>query len=199
VSHPAVDKQHEDITNHLHLRVDPRSLPPDSKGSDEDYIALLQGDDARIELLRQCVSKLGLEVNMNQRAPPALTGLHLSSASRPLAANLRDALAGYIQKGVTTDDHDSFRFETQSDGSRIRDDDFNGGEDAEPAVNDSAAKHIIVHNDHPSVETTPLFNHDTFFSCLRQSENLGSMGDVWFGNHLLYGEVMESTNTILAK
>lgn len=186
-------EQHQDMADHLHPRVDARSLPPELKGSDEEYIALLRGDDSRMELLRQCVSKLGLEVNTDQGAAPALTTLHLSSASRPLAVKLKDALAGYIQEGVTTDDHDNFRFESQSGDSRVRDDDFKGRGNADQAVNDSAVKHIIIHDDHPSAEMTPLFNHDMFFA------SLGPMGDVWFGNHLLYGEVMESTNTVLAK
>lgn len=173
--------------------MDVRSLPSDTKGSDEDYIALLQGDESRVEFLRQCVSKLGLEVNTDQEAAPALTTLHLSSASGAFAARLKNALAEYIQEGITADDHDSFRFETQSDGSRIRDDDFNWKENANQAVTDSTAKHIIIHDGHPSSEVAPLFNHDNFFA------SLGPVGDVWFGSHLLYGEVMESTNTILAK
>lgn len=181
-------------------RMDPRSLPLDSIGSDDLYIALLQDDESRMRLLRHCVSSLGLEVNTGQGANPSLSTIHLTSASRSLAAKLNNVLANYMQGTVARDDHDTFCFERQPDSSQRHQDNPRSVADADQGVNDSTAKHITIYDEgFPSVKATPLFDHDVFFTNLSQSGNLGPTGDVWFGNHLLYGEVMESTNTILAK
>lgn len=178
--------------------MDPMSLLLDSTGSDKGYTTLLE--ESRVRLLRYCVSSLGLEVNTDQGPDPLLSIIHLSSANRSLAAKLDNILAKYMQESVAGDDHDTFYFERQPDSPQRHQDHLRSVEDADQRVNDSTAKHVIVYDDgFPSVKTTPFFNHDIFFTNLAQSETLKPTGDVWFGNHLLYGEVMESTNTILAK
>jgi biotin--protein ligase len=65
---------------------------------------------------------------------------------------------------------------------------------------DAVVKRIVAHEtEYPSCKDTPYFNHQAFFSNLKHYQ-AGLKGcQVEFGKHILYGEVVTSTNTMLEK
>ena len=61
-------------------------------------------------------------------------------------------------------------------------------------------KHIVVQDQQvPQSKETPYFNHNAFFANLEYFQSKSIEGGDAFGKHLLYGEVVTSTNTILEK
>lgn len=63
----------------------------------------------------------------------------------------------------------------------------------------SVIKKIIPHeNKLPSDELTPRFSHERFYSSLKHYRKIESTADQW-GDVLLYGDVVTSTNTLLEK
>lgn len=61
-------------------------------------------------------------------------------------------------------------------------------------------KRLLIHaDDMPSSKLTPYFNHHAFYANLRHYQSQSKEAVVDFGRHLLYGEVVTSTNTILEK
>ena len=66
--------------------------------------------------------------------------------------------------------------------------------------NEALVKTIIVHQDSPpSIEETPYFNHQTFYASLQHYNKGRAPDEEIFGFHLLYSEVVTSTNTLLEK
>ena len=60
-------------------------------------------------------------------------------------------------------------------------------------------KRIVSHEDAwPEPKETPYFNHSVFYSSLRQFQEWEAEAETW-GNILMYGEVVTSTNTLLEK
>lgn len=104
-------------------------------------------------------------------------------------------------------EHDDFRFEEQStdrlDNHRSHHISNKGhlgeGASRSQGIPKRIAKRIIVYNRRqPTSEESPLFNHEVFYSNLTQIPSL-TPKTPRFGRYLMYGEVMESTNTILAR
>lgn len=61
-------------------------------------------------------------------------------------------------------------------------------------------KTIVIHDtDAPDPKATPYFNHKAFFSNLSLYTSQRRLDSPYFGTHLLYGEVVTSTNTLLEK
>ncbi len=61
-------------------------------------------------------------------------------------------------------------------------------------------KRLIPHEaEWPGGKETPYFNHHAFFANLKRYQQEGSSEAEEFGNVLMYGEVVTSTNTILEK
>ena len=62
-------------------------------------------------------------------------------------------------------------------------------------------KTIVVHSSsHPEAKETPYFNHSAFFSNLKHYGSTNQLSTTpTFAQHLLYGEVVTSTNTLLEK
>ena len=61
-------------------------------------------------------------------------------------------------------------------------------------------KRVIPHeSEWPGGKETPYFNHHAFFANLRRYQQQASSEAEEFGNVLMYGEVVTSTNTILEK
>ena len=61
-------------------------------------------------------------------------------------------------------------------------------------------KHLILHESgSPEGKSTPYFNHHAYFANLQTYQSMSRKIDPSFGNMLLYGEVVTSTNTLLEK
>lgn len=64
----------------------------------------------------------------------------------------------------------------------------------------SITKTVIIHNsDIPEPKSTPYFNHQAFYSNLKTFHTHNNLDIPSYGTHLLYGEVVTSTNTLLEK
>lgn len=178
-----------------------------------DLIKDLRTDEKqRIDFFKAVLTKLGLTVSDEQNVP-SLSRLHLSSAHPPNVTAIDETLSELTTKDgagedLLKDDNDTFHIvrpstwkmadlaealpteentADQSDGSN------------ETIVDYSRViKQLLLHeDDYPDAKTTPYFNHDAFYANLKhyQSETRTSS----FGAHLLYGEVVTSTNTMLEK
>lgn len=109
------------------------------------------------------------------------------------------------------DDNDTFLIERPSSwssgsavGSPSQDEDVENGD---PDANEdrilnysTILKRVVVHDKaYPLNKQTPYFNHHAFYANLDYYQSQSSERDGGFGEHLLYGEVVTSTNTILEK
>lgn len=189
---------------------------PDVPGFSDVIAALAKDDKHRMDFIKACLTKLGLIVSGEQNVP-SLSSLHLSSSDPTDTAALVSSLSHLVEKDedgedLIKDENDTFHIvkpstwkmvdlakalplatETkesadQSDGSSNRIVDYN-----------TVVKQIVVHeDDHPESKSTPYFNHQAFYTNLDhyQSQTHGASN---FGSHLLYGEVVTSTNTLLEK
>jgi biotin--protein ligase len=176
-----------------------------STGSMEIMDSLLMDDEKRGNFLKACLENLGLRVGPNESTvptPPSL--IHISSLALGLAKDLSDSWREIITTTMGENDYilcenGTFYLEKASSSS------------AEPVspekkgwagLPDSrgAILHVRVHSeDHPAVEETPFFNHITFYASLGDYQSLSQLPVERFGRHLLYGEVLTSTNTLLEK
>ncbi|KAJ5143683.1 Biotin--acetyl-CoA-carboxylase ligase [Penicillium bovifimosum] len=172
-----------------------------------DMVAALAADDKeRTDFLKACLSKIGLEVAQDTTTVPSLSSLHMSGIDADGPMDILSGLgASFTQDGQTEclkDDHDTFRIERPGT--------WNLG-DIEESLHEvpsepegiidyqSITKRLVFHDDIPSAKLTPYFNHNSFYSHLRQYQT-ESKGDAsTFGSNILYGEVVTSTNTMLEK
>ncbi|EXJ80802.1 biotin apo-protein ligase [Capronia epimyces CBS 606.96] len=178
--------------------------------------ALAEDENQRMNFIKACLTKLGLTVSEEQNVP-SLSYMHLSSLQPADTASVVSSLGHLIDKDehgeeFIKDENDTFylvkapawkldelakalpsQMETkesadQGHGSSDRIIDYS-----------TVAKQVLVYdNDHPQSQSTPYFNHRTFYASLQkyQSQTPGTSS---FGTHLLYGEVVTSTNTLLEK
>ncbi|KAL9112973.1 MAG: hypothetical protein Q9227_002838 [Pyrenula ochraceoflavens] len=179
---------------------------------------LADDEKHRMDFLKACLTKLGLEISKEQNVP-SLSRIHLSSI-RPLDT---PELVHSLEQFITTEDeeeyikgeNDTFHIvkpSTWKMGKLMKSlsDSENGVEEkadqseiaAEDRIVDynAVTKQVLVHEeDYPGSKETPYFNHHAFYASLQhyQSQNLDESTD--FGRHLMYGEVVTSTNTMLEK
>ncbi|KAK5056076.1 hypothetical protein LTR84_012627 [Exophiala bonariae] len=182
-----------------------------------DVIAALANDEKhRTDFVKACLTKLGLTVSDEQNVP-SLSRMHLSSSEPNDVASLILSLATITQKDehgeeLIKDENDTFHIVKPSTWSML---DLTQALPLENETKDSAdqldgssdriidyntiIKPILVHDqEYPQAKTTPYFNHHAFYSNLRHYQaSLTSATN--FGSHLLYGEVVTSTNTLLEK
>jgi biotin--protein ligase len=166
--------------------------------------ALAADDKERTDFLKVCLSKLGLEVT-EESTVPSLSSLHMSGVNADGPMDILSGLGATLTKEGESeylkDEHDKFRIERPGT--------WNLGdlEESLPAAQSTEGiidyqtitKRLVFHDDIPDSKLTPYFNHHAFYSNLRQYQ-AESKGDAsTFGNNLLYGEVVTSTNTILEK
>lgn len=60
-------------------------------------------------------------------------------------------------------------------------------------------KRVVAHEDAwPEPKETPYFNHAVYYSSLREFRDKDEQAETW-GDMLMYGEVLTSTNTLLEK
>ncbi len=176
---------------------------------------LAADDKQRIDFLKACLLKLGLQVSENDNAVPSLSRLHISSAqpsgASELMASLQDIFLIEDGEEYIKDENDTFHFEKPSawslasvagalptsDGEHT--DSASVGEDMIIDYN-PVVKRVVVHEDDlPSSKDTPYFNHHAFFANLRHYQSKWPKNDDPFGDYVMYGEVVTSTNTLLEK
>lgn len=173
-----------------------------------------EDDKQRTDFLKACLLKLGLKVSQETTAVPSLSRLHLSSM---LPNGVSDIMAG-LQEIVSIadgeeyikDENDTFHLEKPSvwslgslskaltGESSVKTDE---GDDDDRIIDYNAVvKRLVVHEkEPPQSKETPYFNHEAFYANLRHYENKTQEFKDRFGNSILYGEVVTSTNTILEK
>ncbi|KAI0400267.1 class II aaRS and biotin synthetase [Xylaria palmicola] len=189
----------------------------DVDGYDELIASLRAGDGDRVSFLKACLTKLGLEVSQESSGVPSLSHLDLSSI---VSQNIDDLLHSW-EDIISKEDgeeyiraeHDTFhleRPETRWSMNQLKDtlpqNDTTGelttqSSSANEALIDhtTIVKRIVTHDDAwPEAKATPYFNHHAFFSSLKEYRQRDTDAEEW-GDYLMYGEVLTSTNTILEK
>ncbi|KAI9828032.1 MAG: biotin holocarboxylase synthetase [Thelocarpon impressellum] len=181
-------------------------------GYDKIVDALAEDDQARTAFLKICLAKLGLTVNRGNDVVPSLSRLHLSSLNpvrvSELLASLKEIIVEENGDEYIKGENDVFHIQRPSRWSlgslgdalprvkREEADDM-GGDDRLVDYN-AIVKRLLVHEgDYPACKETPYFNHQAYYSNLRHYRS--SEGPSKFGDCLLYGEVVTSTNTMLEK
>jgi biotin--protein ligase len=183
------------------------------------FEALEQDDKLRTDFFKACLMKLGLQVNQTEQSVPSLSRLHLSSISAPETADLVASLEEVITKSADGEDfikaeNDTFHLEKPSkwsmgslskaistavSGSTDGTADEGGADDSILDYN-KVVKRLIAHEEElPSSKETPYFNHQAYYANLINYIQKTNGTEGWFGKHLLYGEVVTSTSTMLEK
>lgn len=181
-------------------------------GFTEVIKALAADEKHRIDFLKAVLLKLGLTVSEEQNVP-SLSRLHLSAASPSNISKVVDSLSDLItQDGdgeeLLKDDNDTFHIVKPSTWRMV---DLakalpTEGDSADPSNGSTETivdynrivKQLLLHeDDHPDSKATPYFNHHAFFANLQNYHS--QTRTLTFGTHLLYGEVVTSTNTMLEK
>ena len=176
---------------------------------------LVEDDQKRADFLKACLAKLDLQVNEEHNPVPSLSWLHLSSSIPSETAEVVEALQDIIltEEGedYIKDDNDTFHIAKSPAQSPDLVDDFQtdknrtehgpGESNEDKILNYSIiTKHIRVHDEqYPHNKETPYFNHHAFYANLKQFQLHSNSEHEGFGKHILYGEVVTSTNTILEK
>ncbi|KAM5346400.1 hypothetical protein ACJ41O_009405 [Fusarium nematophilum] len=185
---------------------------PTVPGYDELTSRLADADKARVGFLKACMARLDLEVSQSDAGTPSLSRLHISSIDDSGVSELLADWADILEKEDGEEwiraETDTFHIQnedtiwsveglqqslTETNGSSTPEED-NGIIDYSKVV-----KKIFPHEKappHPKI--TPQFNHGLYFSSLKRYRQIEPSSRDW-GNLLMYGEVLTSTNTILEK
>ncbi|TRX96157.1 hypothetical protein FHL15_002881 [Xylaria flabelliformis] len=180
-------------------------LAPESRGISSMLGTLSDSDATRLRFLGDCIAKLGLKRSSDVTAIPSLSSMLISTETPSNADQLMNSLEGIMSEGYIVDEHDTFRLEMQSDRGthQVQTGNQEADQINRPPSEDTSqrsSKHIVVYNrDYPNSQEAPFFDHNKFFSNLTQGQSPDSSYRAWFGKYLMYGEVMESTNTVLAR
>lgn len=194
---------------------------PNVEGYDELIEALAGDDGHRTNFLKACLAKLDLEVNHENISIPSLSKIHLSALDPQEVGGLLTALAPIITKDdageeLIKGENDTFHIE-HSDSrwsvTDLRSALASTSQDSKAANYDPARaaavdglidynllpKTIVPHEDAwPELKETPYFHHGDYFSSLQEFRRCEPDAYEW-GDVLLYGEVVTSTNTLLEK
>ncbi|GAO16648.1 uncharacterized protein UV8b_00789 [Ustilaginoidea virens] len=175
-----------------------------------DLISKLKKDDgARLDFLKGCIGKLGLEVGI-ETTPPTLSNLHLSAVENIQVSELLCAWAEVVNKENGEEyikgEADMFCIQSDEDGlavQHLRQDlpETLGRPPGESGIIDygTITKNIIAHVAAlPTSQMTPRFNHSLYFSSLKRFQAMEDAAESW-GNMLMYGDVVTSTNSLLEK
>ncbi|KAI7479927.1 putative biotin apo-protein ligase [Hortaea werneckii] len=193
----------------------------------EDYpavvAALKEDEKQRVDFMKACLIKLGLEVNQETKGTPSLSRLHISSARYGGVSELLQGWqeAGIISKGedgreIIKGENDTFileqhgRFAMGNVKDALPTAETDKSEDQQTSKQqgdmlidyNALPKHLVPHETAlPNTKETPYFNHHAFYANLKdynaQPEHRES--EHTFGTNLLYGEVVTSTSTLLEK
>ena len=196
-------------------RFAPANLEENSKvpGFSEVIKSLTADEKHRIDFLKASLTKLGLTVSEEQNVP-SLSRLHLSSQTPANTTALMSTLSHLIMSDedgeeLLEDENDTFHIvkpstwkmvdlakalPTEDVGSSA---DQNDGSSDRIVDYNTVIKQLLLHeDDYPESKATPYFNHHAFFANLK---HYSQYRPAPFGSHLLYGEVVTSTNTMLEK
>lgn len=181
----------------------------DVPGYDELISTLRAADEGRAAFLKACLTKLGLEVNQDTSSIPSLSRMHLSAMN---GGEVDDLLHG-LEEAITREDgeeyiqgeNDMFHLEkpdTKWDMNALKrtlSQDSNALA-ADGIIDYSAIpKRVMIHDETwPDTKETPYFNHHAYYSNLKAYRQIDQEAENW-GDHLMYGEVVTSTNTLLEK
>ena len=185
----------------------------------ERVVDILSDDEKhRMDFLKACLTKLGLEVSDEQNVP-SLSRIHLSSAHPPatgrLISTLEEVTTNEDGEEYLKDDNDTFHIvkpstwtmldlkESLPSESEPDADQAHGSSSSSDRIVDynTIVKQVLVHDsDHPAPKDTPYFNHHAYYVNLAHYQSTSSSASSTpFGTPLLYGEVVTSTNTLLEK
>ncbi|TVY52737.1 Biotin--protein ligase [Lachnellula cervina] len=203
------------------VNLDPNA---DGPGYPKVVKALAEDDESRVNFLKACLAKLGLVISQETSSVPSLSRLHLSSQHHFFISELLASWESIISKEDGEEyirgENDTFHLEQQSSrwsmGSLVKSLPLPGvsGESEELVADQTAdavsvdrivdyntiPKRIIPHEtEWPGTKETPYFNHHSFYANLQRYQREGTGEAEEFGNTLLYGEVVTSTNTLLDK
>jgi biotin--protein ligase len=192
------------------------------QGNGPDYTkvveALEQDDKLRVDFLKACLRKLSLQVNETEQSVPSLSRLHISSI-RPteladLLADLQDIIIREDGQETIRGANDTFVLErrgrfsvgqlTEAISSVLPSSITGGSADDEPSDGildyNKVIKRVIAHEDgFPSAKETPYFNHAAYYANWTEYVRDTNGTEGRFGKHLIYGEVVTSTSTMLEK
>ncbi|ETN47251.1 biotin-[acetyl-CoA-carboxylase] ligase [Cyphellophora europaea CBS 101466] len=180
-----------------------------------DVIKALAADEKhRIDFLKAILVKLGLTVSEEQNVP-SLSRLHLSSTDPSNVTNIFESLSGLIKpdesgEQMLKDENDTFHVVKPSTWKLLElaealptegEPADHSGRSTETIVDyNLVVKQLLLHEDDiPDSKATPYFNHHAFFANLKHYQSQTRTRTSSFGTHLLYGEVVTSTNTMLEK
>lgn len=181
----------------------------DVAGYDELIAALKEADEGRTIFFKACLMKLGLEVNQEASSVPSLSRIHLSALE---SGDVDDLLHG-LEEAITREDGEEY-IKGENDTFHLEKPDTKWNMNAlkKTLSNDSIRpapegiidysaipKRVMVHDESwPDTKETPYFNHHAFYSNLKHYREIDSEAETW-GDYLMYGEVVTSTNTLLEK
>ncbi|KAK8069798.1 biotin-protein ligase [Apiospora phragmitis] len=158
----------------------------DVPGYDELIAALTATDDERTAFLKACLAKLGLERKVITRKD-----------GEEFIKGEQDTF--HLEKEET-------RWDTHELKEALPDTNGEAGEASKVVPEEvgivdysSITKRIVVHETAwPDTKETPYFNHHAFYAGLKAYREVDTDAEEW-GDHLMYGEVVTSTNTLLEK
>ena len=173
---------------------------------------LAAADKSRIAFLKACLGKLGLEPNETTQTIPSLSPLHLSSIDDSGVTEMLCSWESIMDREngleLIRGEADKFLIQTQDrqwDMDEIRESLPQDGlqtkleQDISPLNYEAVVKKIVAHETGlPSTKQTPRFDHQLYYSSLRRCQLVERSAVSW-GNNLLYGDVVTSTNTLLEK
>ncbi|KAK9441033.1 Biotin-protein ligase [Metarhizium brunneum] len=186
------------------------SPQPTIPGYDNLINKLQEDDDKRFSFLKACLEKLGLEVSAENATLPTLSSIHLSAVDNSQVSELLYAWAEVIDKEngeeFIAGEADRFCIQSDQDGLTLEDLQRSLPEaDEHPAREtgivdySTITKRVIAHEKAlPTTEMTPRFDHKLYFSSLRRFQVAEDGAEDW-GNILMYGDVVTSTNSLLEK
>lgn len=180
--------------------------------------ALVEDEQQRVDFMKACLTKLGLEVSKYTEAVPSLSLLHVSAADPGAVSEMvhgwqeagimikedgREIIKGendtFILHQDTGDSWDMSAVHKAVSEAAGDDDQADPSEDRLVDYN-SLPKRVLLHESSiPDSKQTPYFNHNAYFWSLKdyhaqQRDSKHSLGKV-----VMYGEVVTSTSTLLDK
>ncbi|KAB5566282.1 biotin-protein ligase [Coniochaeta sp. 2T2.1] len=187
------------------------SRQPDVPGYDDLIEALAADEASATEFLKACLTKLGLEVSQEALLVPSPSTIHLSSINHTEVGELLQSLSNIITKDdqgeeFIRDQNDTFHLEkpeTRWSMASLSEALLPKSTTNAPSIDTADAskitKRIVSHEESwPETKETPYFNHATFYTSLQEYRQLDRHAREW-GDILMYGEVVTSTNTLLEK
>ncbi|CAM1502399.1 Fc.00g043830.m01.CDS01 [Cosmosporella sp. VM-42] len=168
--------------------------------------SLASEDKSRVDFLKACLSKLGLEVSSKDSDVPSLSRLHITSINNTEVGELLADWSDIIDKEDGEEwiraEGDTFHIQNEETIWSVEGLQQSLAEATAPGGMidySKIVKKILPHEravPHPKL--TPQFNHSLYYSSLRRYQQTERNAEEW-GNVLMYGEVLTSTNTILEK